>query len=133
MLSFLKKDDDDKEFFDTEDMLIVFDNENKTSDIVYITEITDDAVIAAGRYKVPREDCEITNGVNGRNFFYRAPARSVIETERLAQLEKSMVLQQVTAYNPPEPPTTMDWTKGLLFGLVFIAFIVMGLSSCSGG
>lgn len=119
--------------FETDDMLIVFDDENKTSDIVYITDITEDSVMSAGKYKVPREDCELTNGPNGLIYFYRAPQRSIIETQRLAQLEKNMVLRQITAYNPPEPHSSMDLTKGLLFGLVFIAFIIMGLTSCSGG
>ena len=113
--------------------MIVFDDEKKTSDINRITSITEDSVIVAGFYKVPILDCEITNGKEGRNFFYRAPSRSIQETGRLAQLEMNMVLEQITAYKPPVPPSSMDWTKGLLFGLVFIAFIVMGITSCSGG
>lgn len=127
---FKRKNEEDEFNFETDDLLIVFDSENYTSDIKRVTAITDDAVICAGFYKVPYEDCEITTGELGRNFFYRAPGRSVIETKRLAALEQSMVLSQITSYNPPEPPNTMDWTKGLLFGLVFIAFIVMGVSSC---
>lgn len=129
-MNFLKKKKED-EFFDTDDLLIVFDDDNKTSDIRRVTGITEDSVICAGYYKVPYSDCEITTGDLGRNFFYRAPKKSITETERLAQLEMNMVLTQVTAYNPPEPPNTMDWTKGLLFGLVFVAFLVMGISSCS--
>lgn len=133
MRFFNRKNDDDEYNFETADLLIVFDDEKKTSDINRVTSVTTDSVIVAGSYKIPLDDCEITTGKEGRNFFYKAPSRSIIETERLAKLEMSMVLTQITAYKPPVPPTSMDWTKGLLFGLVFIAFIVMGISSCSGG
>lgn len=120
-------------FPETDDILITFDDENKTSDIQRISEIREGTIYVTGKYAVPYEDCEITTGQEGRTFFYRAPAQSIIETQRLAVLEQSMVLNQITAYRPPTPPAAMDWTKGLLFGLVFIAFIIMGLSSCGGG
>lgn len=122
-----KKDD----FFpETDDLLIIFDDENKSSDIHRINEIREGALYVTGKHAVPVEDCEITTGREGRNFFYRAPSQAVAETQRLAALEQNLVLTQITAYRPPVPPTSMDWTKGLLFGLVFIAFIVLGLSSC---
>lgn len=130
---FSRKSNDDEYNLETNDLLIVFDDDNRTSDINRVTEVSADSVIVAGMYKVPLQDCEITTGREGRNFFYKAPARSVIETERLAKLEMSMVLSQITAYKPPVPPTSMDIQKWLLFGLVFIAFIVMGITSCSGG
>jgi hypothetical protein len=121
MFGFKKKDDEFS--FETNDILIVFDDDNKTSDIRRITEITEDSVIVAGYKIVPLLDCEVTTGKEGRNFFYRAPSRSVQETGRLAQLEMNMVLEQITAYKPPVPPTSMDWTKGLLFGGIFLCVI----------
>lgn len=115
----------EEEFFlETSDTLVVFDHDNRTSDIVRVSEIRDEAIIATGRYKIPVQDCEVTTGREGRIFFYRAPSQSVLETERLAKLEYNAVLSQVTAYKPPIPPTNMDWTKGLLFGLLFVAIIV---------
>ncbi|WP_028982777.1 hypothetical protein [Sporolactobacillus terrae] len=119
--------------FETVDNLIVFDEENRMSDIAQITQVTADAVIVDGAYRVPLADCVVTTGKEGRNFFYNAPAESIRETKRLAQLEKNMVLEQITAYKPPVLPTGMDWTKALLFVLVFVAFIVVGLTSCAGG
>lgn len=131
MLSLKKKDD---EFFpDTDDILIVFDDDNKTSEIHRISEIRQGTLYVTGKHAIPVDDCEITNSKEGRNFFYRAPSQSVKETMRLAALEQSMVLSQITAYKPPIPPASMDWTKGLLFGIVFLAFIVLGITSCSGG
>ncbi|USK56379.1 hypothetical protein LIS82_07875 [Cytobacillus solani] len=122
------------EFFpETNDIVIVFDDDNKSSDIQRIDEIREGVIYVTGKYAIPIDDCQITTGAEGRNFFYKAPAESVFEVQRLAALEQTLVLTQITAYRPPMPPAAMDWTKGLLFGLVFIAFIVMGLSSCGGG
>nr|WP_160155755.1 hypothetical protein [Geobacillus sp. TFV-3] len=128
----LKKKEKDEFFLGTNDILIVFDDEQKTSDIQRIDEIRDGAVYVTGKYKVPIHDCEITTGQEGRHFFYRAPSRSVQETQRLAELEKCIVLRQITSYRPPEP-NQLDMTKILLFGLVFFAFIIVGISSCGGG
>lgn len=127
-----KQNQDEYDMFETTDILIVFDDEAKTSDINRVTTVSSEAVIAAGKHKVPIEDCEITTGKEGRIFFYRAPSESVKVTENLARLEMNMVLEQITAYKPPIPPSSMDWTKGLLFGLVFIAFVVMGITGCQG-
>ncbi|MBG9585545.1 hypothetical protein [Cytobacillus firmus] len=125
---FFKRKEEDEFIFETTDILIVFDNDNKTSDIKTITDFTEDSVIVAGHYKVPILDCEITTGKEGRNFFYRAPSRSIEETGRLAQLEMNMVLEQITAYKPPTLPSSIDWMKGLLIGLLFVAFIVIAVS-----
>lgn len=131
MLPFRRKKEE--EFFpETDDVLVIFDDDNKKADIQRISEIKEGTIYVTGKYVVPLGDCEVTTGVEGRIFFYRAPERSIIETERLAQLEKSMVLSQITAYRPPVAQASMDWTKGLLFALVFLGFIMLGLSSCSG-
>lgn len=120
---FNKKQDDEEYNFETDDLLIVFDDETKTSDIRNVTAVEGNSVIVAGFYKVPLEDCEITTGKVGRNFFYRAPSKSIVETTRLAKLEMDMVLSQITAYKPPIPPTSMDWMKGLLFAALFLCVI----------
>ncbi len=119
-----KKKEDDYQF-ETNDLLIVFDEENRTSDINLVTSVDNEVVTVEGMYNVPLKDCEITTGKDGRNFFYRAPSRSIQETERLARLENNMVLSQITAYKPPILPASMDWTKGLLIALIFIAFIAI--------
>ncbi|MBM7543260.1 hypothetical protein [Amphibacillus cookii] len=119
-----KKDEEDYKV-ETTDLLIVFDNDNKTSDINVVSSLDDGTVTVNGMYKIPLQDCEITVGKEGRNFFYRAPAESVEEVERLAQLEHNIVLTQITAYRPPEPPNAMDLTKVFLFALVALALIAM--------
>lgn len=130
MLRRKKKD----EFFpETNDILIVFDDEKKTSDIQRISEITPESVIVTGKYNVPLGDCTITNSNEGRNFFYNAPSEMIQETKRLAQLEKSIVLTQITNYRPVEDPQKGDLTKLFLIITIMLAFIVFGISSCQGG
>lgn len=118
-----QQEEEDYFSFETDDLLIVFDEEKKTSDIRNITALSEESVTVAGYYKVPLEDCVITTGQLGRNFFYRAPSQSIKETERLAKLEQSMVLTQITAYKPPVLPNAMDWTKGLLFFMLVVSLI----------
>lgn len=120
-----KKKETEEDFFnlETDDLLIVFDEQKRTSDIRNISEITEESVTVVGYYKVPLEDCIITTGQLGRNFFYRAPSQSIKETERLARLEQSMVLSQITSYKPPVLPNSMDWTKGLLFFMLVVSLI----------
>lgn len=130
---FWKRKNDDDLFPDTNDVLIVFDDEKKTSDIQRISEIRDNSIFVHGHYNIPIEDCEITNSEEGRNFFYRAPTQSIIETRRLAHLEKSIVLRHITEYKPPQDQNGTDITKMLLIGAIVVAFIMFGLQGCSGG
>ncbi|MGE7191973.1 hypothetical protein [Lysinibacillus fusiformis] len=123
MIPFKKKQDDDEYLFETRDILIAFDLDKRTSDICTITAIDHESVIVAGKYKVPLDDCEVTTGVDGRNFFYKAPTEYITETRRLAELEQSMVLSQITAYNPPTMPSSMDWLKITLFFVLFVCVI----------
>lgn len=119
----------DEVMADTKDVLIVFDHDKKISDINRVDEVDAEKVVVYGKYVVPIADCEITTGGEGRHFFYRAPTRSIQETNRLAKLERSIVLSQITQYKKPEQNQT-DLTKILLIGVICLAFIVMGLSSC---
>lgn len=130
MLNRKKKDDI---FPETNDILIVFDDEKKTSEICRINEFTEESAIVTGKYNVPVGDCEITNSLEGRNFFYRAPSQMIEETKRLAQLEKSIVLRQITNYKPYEDPQKGDLTKLFLIIAIIVAFIMFGISSCSAG
>lgn len=116
---------------ETKDVLIVFDHEKKISDICRVDEVDAEKIVVYGKYVVPVQDCEITTGGEGRHFFYRAPTRSIQETNRLAQLERSIVLSQITNYKKPQENQT-DLTKILLIGVICVAFLMFGLSSCAG-
>lgn len=125
-----KKKEDEDFFAETDDVVVIFDKENRTAVIERISEIRDGNIYVTGKHAVPVGDTEISNGVEGRIFFYGAPEASITETRRLAELERSIVLSQITAYKTPQPPGSMDWTKAALFGLVALAFIVFGFSGC---
>lgn len=116
---------------ETNDLLIIFDDDKKISDVQRITDIDENSVTVRGMYKVPLEDCEVTNSPTGRNFFYRAPSKSITEVQRLARLEKAIVLQHITSYKPPQQDG-IDFTKIGLLAAVIIAFLMFGLSSCAG-
>lgn len=122
---FKSKNKEDDFTWDTNDIIIAFDDDNKTSEIHYISEFRNGALIVDGRLNIPVQDCEVTTGEQGRIYFYRAPEKSIKEVARLAQLEKSMILNQITAYTPPIMPNSIDWVKGLLFGMLFIAMIII--------
>lgn len=114
---------------ETNDLLIVFDDDKKTSEIHRISEIKEDRVFVRGYYNIPIEDCEITNSFEGRHFFYRAPSQSIKETARLAKLEQSIVLQQVTNYKPVNN-NRPDMNKIMLFIALLVLIITFGAVSC---
>lgn len=130
---FNKKKEENEFEFATNDLLIVFNNDKKTSDINYVTEVTEDAVRVDGKYAVPIEDCEITTGKDGRNFFFRAPAQYITETQRLAKLEINTVLKQMTAYREPVIPNGLDGMKIMLVGVILVAFIVVAIVGATAG
>lgn len=113
-------------FYETDDVLIVFDDDNKTCDINYISTIKEDSIIVDGKYNVPLHDTEISTGQIGRVFFYRAPSKSIEETQRLAQLEKSIVLSKITQYNQPEEKQSFNATTILLGILLFVCLLFLG-------
>lgn len=123
-MGFLKKNDDDFPYLT--DRLVVIDIDKRTSDVVYVDHVDDVAVTAAGRYKVPREDCELFNSPDGLIYIMKADTQYISETRRLAALEKSVVLRHLTMYNPePEPNPNLDFFKWGLFGLLFVAIIAL--------
>ena len=118
-------DDEELEFFDTRHKLIIFNEDQRTCEVHPVTTVDEKSVIAAGRHVVDKESCAIYSGENGLVYAYKAPAHIIAETQRLAKLEQSIVLQQITNYREPikENPN-LDFTKWALFGLLFVAIIV---------
>ncbi|MEI5915474.1 hypothetical protein [Bacillus albus] len=117
----------------TNDVLIIFDDEKRTSDIKRINMIQENKVMVIDEYVVPVEDCVITNSAMGRNFFYRAPTQSIVETKRLAQLEQSMVLTKITNYKPKPPESNINIMNVILSIVIIVFIIVFGAVSCSNG
>jgi|SRR5690625_69014 len=116
---------------ETDDILVVFDDEQRTSDIKRITDFTEDAIIVMGEYKVPIGDCELTTSEGGRVFFYRAPSQSIKETKRLAELEKNHVLKEIANYRYQEEKS-FDLSKIGMLAITLVSVLMLGLSSCQG-
>ncbi|MEA0565517.1 hypothetical protein [Lysinibacillus irui] len=121
---FKSKRKEEDHFLDLDDRLIVYENDGHTCEIYYVTEVNDEAVIAAGRAVVPKGDCDVRTSSEGRVWLYNAPKKHVHEVERLAQLEKSMVLQKITDYKPePKENPNLDMKFWALAALLFVAII----------
>lgn len=108
-----------------DDRLVVIDTEQRTSEIVYLDEITDTHVQATGRYVVPKEECEVTTSPEGRVWIVKANTHIITELQRIAKLEQSIVLKQLTNYKPPVVDNpNMDMKFWGLAALLFVAIIV---------
>lgn len=83
----------------TEDLLVVFSS-NGSADLATITDISDERIFASGEvgYAVPIGDTKVYIGPRGRIFSYRASEENVTDTKRLAALERSTVLKQITMF-----------------------------------
>lgn len=125
MFGFGKKQAADDFEEDLRDRLVVIDAERHTSDIVYVTDVTDTHVQARGRYAVPVDDCDVFSSRDGSVYVLKADTRYVQETKRLAALEQSIVLKQITNYKPePVDNPNFDFMRWALVGLLFVAIIV---------
>lgn len=125
MMGLFNKKQNDEMNFETDDRLIIYDLEKRTTDIYFVTTVDDEKVIAAGRAVVPKSDCIVTVSEIGRVYTYNAPTEMIVEVEKLAKLEQSIVLQQLTNYTEPiKDNPNLDFTKWALFGLLFVAIIV---------
>jgi len=132
---FKKKDAEEEDFYEytTGDVLITFDAENQTGDVVHVTDVNHERVLGAdsyGRthYAVPISDVKIFTGRKGRIFFYNAPSESIMDTQRIADLEKSTVLQQITRYHEPANHQPIDVMKYVLVGIIGIMGVILALS-----
>lgn len=80
---------------------IVILEEDGTADIATVFDTDDQAIFAASaaqEYSIPAGTAKSYVGPNGRIYVLAASPDFVRETKRLAELEKSIVLRQITHY-----------------------------------
>lgn len=85
------------------DRLVIIE-ENGVADIAIVDDIDDQSVYASSAdqdYAVPIVDLKSFVGTSGRIFLLAADPEYVQNTQRLASLEKSIVLRQITHYEKP--------------------------------
>lgn len=124
-MGFLTKDSRDEAEYEVTDTLIIFDADNHTTEILNVTDVTENSVLVSGKNEVPLKDLVVSTGRYGRVFFYKAPTESITQTHNLAMLEYDKVLSQITAYNQPEAPGGMDLMKWIMAGIIALQLIVM--------
>lgn len=119
---------EDENLLDMDDRLIMYESDGHNCEIHYVTEITDEAVICAGLAVVPKEDCHVSMSKEGRVWMYHAPKALVHEVERLAKLEKNIVLRQMTNYNPEKAANpNLDMKFWAMAFLLFVAIIAVAV------
>lgn len=89
-----------------EDRLVVIETDSTVCEIFDDVTVDEESLNARGarELKVPKADCIVKVSEMGRVWIYNAPHQHVQTTERLAALERSTVLKQLTMYKPEDPP-----------------------------
>lgn len=114
----------DVDFVGLDDRLIVCDTSKKTVDIMNVDEVNDVSVMVQGHYVIPKEDCHVHTSPKGRVYIYQAPTEFILETERLARLEQSIVLSHITNYREPKVDNpNLDMKFWAIAALLFVAII----------
>lgn len=105
------------------DRLIVFDDDQKTCEILPVVEMNEEVIRTEDR-TVPRADLTLTLSKQGRVFVLNAPKEYVETTQHLARVEKNTIIRQIAQYKKPIDEFKTDWQKIALLGALVIVAIV---------
>lgn len=109
---------------------VVIIEENGLADIATIIDEDEQAVYAESSvqdYAIPFADLKAYTGPSGRIFCLQADSDYVRDTERLAALEKSIVLRQITHFEkPPQEDQGGIKLKDIML-YVLIGILVLGV------
>jgi hypothetical protein len=112
------------------DVLVVMSSDG-TADIAPIIEINEERILAAGEgdveYAVPIGDAKLYIGRMGRIYSYPATDENVSDVKRIAALERSIVLKQITIFEKigTAPQGKLPIGKILLVGAIVVIFIII--------
>jgi hypothetical protein len=123
MVARLKKPETDR------DQVVIID-QNGTADIATVYDQDDQSLYAESvtqDYAVPLGDVRALVGPRGRIFMLAADSDYVRDTKRLAALEKSIVLRQVTHFEKPKelPASGLNIRSILLYALVGVLVLAV--------
>lgn len=96
MFGLIKRQEEDPR----RDLMIVL-QEDGAADIATVTEIDDERILARGaegEYAIPLGDAKRYIGQHGKVFVYPSTIENISDTKRIARLEVSRVLQQITHF-----------------------------------
>lgn len=115
---------------ETKDRLIIM-SDNGTADIASIYDQDHERVIASsatGEYTVPLADLRAYAGPRGIIYTYPATHQNIEDCQRLAELEKSIVLRQITQYEKPElSDSKLDFKQVFMYIIILILIIVVAV------
>ncbi|MMZ53481.1 hypothetical protein D1872_152700 [compost metagenome] len=90
------------EEYEPQDVLVIL-QEDGTAAIAPVVETNEERIYARsmdGSYTVPKGDVKAYTGPRGRIFMYPTTVENVQDCQRLAALERSIVLRQITHFEP---------------------------------
>lgn len=117
-----------QEPYEPQDTLMIF-KEDGTADIASVTDINDERLYAENAitsYSVPVGDYTSYTGRKGRIFLCGAELDAVSDYQRIAALERSTVLRQITHFQG-DPPMPMPKPIGryILIGVAVMIFLII--------
>lgn len=116
----------EEDLFATDEQLIVFDNESGMCEIYDNVIVTSQDVEKTGVFKAPIGDCKVFTGRFGRVYVANAKEHAYIENgKRLAQLELSVVLKQLTHFKPEKKINPNTDMKFWLVGIALLIAIIL--------
>lgn len=123
MLSKLKKTVPER------DRIVIFED-GGMADIATVVDEDDQAIYAESSvtdYAIPHGDLKAYVGANGRIFSLHADADYVRDTQRLAALERSIVLRQIThfAKDMPQDDGGVKLRDILLYALIGVLVLAV--------
>lgn len=111
------------------DRVVIIEEETGTADIAVVIDEDDAAIYAESSvqdYAIPRGDLKPFVGPSGRVFLLAADTEYVRDTERLAALEKSIVLRQITHFEKPiEDRQSIKLKEILLYVMIGILLLAV--------
>jgi hypothetical protein len=111
------------------DVLVIISNDG-TADITRVLEKDGERILAGGdgEYSVPLDHIKSFTGKRGRIFVNSSTLECVSEYKSIARLERSVVLRQITQYEPAiiEPPK-MDLSKIIPWIVIIFLIIIVAV------
>lgn len=111
-----------EERYEPRDMLAIF-KEDGTAELAPVVTINDERLLAGPyvgdgqQYAIPLEHVKSFTGPNGRIFLYPTTVENVTDCQRIAALERSTVLRQITHFQDTVIDTRKPVSKLVIFGV----------------
>ncbi|MBY9082623.1 hypothetical protein KIH86_25365 [Paenibacillus sp. HN-1] len=118
-----------QEPYEPQDTLMIYKDEDGTADVATVIDVNDERLYAENAitsYTIPVGQYKTYTGRKGRIFVVGAPLDAVSDYQRIAALERSTVLRQITHYqgDPPEP-VRKPIGRYILIGLAVMVFLII--------